>query len=221
MKGLLNQGVKTAIGWFVEDQQLRRMHHRHDQAEFALIARRQITHALACIQLQALGNLIGMLGISLGIAAHAGNVVDDLIARTPLPQAKFAREKADPPMDVDAAFPDVHTEDRRRAISRPDQIEQHANRGRFAGAIGTKIAEDLTTIDVQAEIVKRYRGVANRNRRFSIAPAFRSRFRSPYLAPYSLPKLAVNPLKTASQPVQIIVLCQILLSMKIDPTPKL
>ena len=101
VESLLHQRIEAA-GRLVQDQELGRMHHGDDEPQFALIARRQVAHAFGRIQVKAFRQFVGMLYDAPRFAADAGDIVDDLVTRAPLPQAELRRKETDALVDFHA-----------------------------------------------------------------------------------------------------------------------
>ena len=98
----------------------------------------------------------------------------------------LTREIADAAACLESLTLTVEAENRRAAAGRPHEIEQHADGGRLAGAVGAEEAEHLALRDLERQVLEADDGaVVLVSPRVSIAAAATCYRRDPALATLS------------------------------------
>ena len=129
---LLDERIQ-ARGRLVEDQQLRPVLERDDEADLLLVALRVLLELARRVDLEALDErrLVGRVDA----AAQVGEVAQRLAAGQAVVQRELARDVADAPMDRDRVDGRLDAEHEGPAAGRPDEVEDRPDRGRLAGAV--------------------------------------------------------------------------------------
>ena len=109
---LLDERVKAGRR-LVEDEQVRPMLERDDQADLLLVALRVLLEPAARVEVEALDQR-GDIG-AIDPATEVAEVGDRLGAGQPVVEVELARQVADPPVDRDRVDGRLDAEDRRRA----------------------------------------------------------------------------------------------------------
>src|SRR5665647_3528883 len=157
LSGLLDQVMELVLhqrveadGGLIKDEQLRPVHERLDEAEFALVAGREVGDLLPRIEVEALAEHVYRAWIR--AAAQVGEVAQRLVPGEPAVEAQLTGQVAAAPAYRHALAAAVEAEDERPAARRPDEVEQHADGRRLAGPVGTEKAEHAARLDLEVEI---------------------------------------------------------------------
>ncbi len=134
----------------VEDEQVRPVLERDDQADLLLVALRVLLEPPARVEVERLDQL-GDVGL-VHAAAQVAEVGDGLRAGQPVVQVELAGQIADPAMDRDRIGGRLDAEDLGAPGCRPDEVEQDAHRRRLAGAVRPEEPEDLALGDLEVEV---------------------------------------------------------------------
>jgi hypothetical protein len=145
---LLQERVEPA-GRLVQHQQLRLVHERLHDADLLPVALRQALD----LPVEVEAEVVGEAGDPAGgdAAAQTPQVFQELAGGLPAVHDEVAGQIADPPAQGDAVGPRVEPEHPDVAGGGPDQVEQDADGGGLAGAVGAQEAVHLTGPDLQVE----------------------------------------------------------------------
>jgi hypothetical protein len=92
--------------------------------------------------------------VPVGIAAQAGEEVDDLAARQLGPQVDVARHVRQAAVELDGVAPGIAAQQGELAGVGAEQAEQDPDRGRLAGAVRSEEAVDRARRDVEVQAVE-------------------------------------------------------------------
>ena len=123
---------------------------RGDQCDLLLVALRVLPELPARVEVEAFDE-VALVG-PIDPAAQVPEVLDGLGARQPVVQSELARQVPDPTVDLDRAPEAVEAEDAGRPRTRPDQVEEQADRRRLAGAVRAEEPEDLALLDLEIDV---------------------------------------------------------------------
>ncbi len=139
-----------ARGGLVQDQQLGPVHERLDEADLAPVAGGEIGHLALEVAVQALRQRGDVVPVD--AAAQVGEVAQRLAPGEVGVQAQLTGQVAAARLDRQRLAAAVPAEDEGAPGRRPDQVQQHADGGRLAGAVGAEEAEHLARPDLQVEV---------------------------------------------------------------------
>ena len=86
------------------------------------------------------------------MAVHLADELQDLAAAQVVVENRIVRQIPDAPLQLDAIRLAIEPVDRDRAAARNQNAHQHADGGRFAGAVRAEEAEHLAPLDGEFEI---------------------------------------------------------------------
>ena len=146
---LLDEGVETARR-LVEDEELRPVHQRLDEADLLPVALREVGHGAVQVEVEPLDQLVHVARIDADAQAREEREV--LAARQARVEGELARDVADVPADLDALPARVQPEHDGPARRRTDEVDEEPERGRLAGSVRPQVAEDLAALDLEGEV---------------------------------------------------------------------
>src|SRR6266545_4437936 len=149
VEGLLDQRVQTR-GRLVEDQQIGTVLESHDEPDLLLVALRVLPEPAREIHVEA-GDEVGLVE-RIDATPKVREVLDRLAAGQLVVERELAGEVAHSAVDGHGIHGRLDAEDESPAARRPDEIEQHADRGRLAGAVGPQEAECLAFVDLEVDV---------------------------------------------------------------------
>ncbi len=145
----LDQRVEAGAG-LVHDQHLRPVHESLDHPDLLAVARGQIAHLLRQVRVEPVGEVIDVAPVD--AAPQVGEVCERVAPGEIGVHRQVTRHIADVAADLDGLLVGVQPENRGPPRGGPDLVEQGADGGRLAGAVGAEIPEDLTSTDIQVQV---------------------------------------------------------------------
>ena len=149
-EGLLDERVEAGRR-LVEDQQVRPVLERHDQADLLLVALRVLLELGGSDRGRAARRAQPTYP-AIDPAAQVREVGDRVGAGQPVVEVELAGQVADPAVDRDRVHGGLDAEDLGAPGCRADEVEQDAHRRRLARAVRPEEAEDLALGDVEVEL---------------------------------------------------------------------
>ena len=146
---LLHEGIEAG-GGFVQYEKLRLVHEGANDGYFLPVAVGQGANVAGKVALQPVGQ---PLDVGPGKAAlQVGGVEEKLLAGEIGVERRVGGEVANAPSHLQGSGLGIHAEHSGRAAGGTDEVEEEADGGGLAGAIGAEIAENAAGHDLHIKI---------------------------------------------------------------------
>jgi hypothetical protein len=148
----LHQRIEPG-GRLVQDQQLHVGGQSRDDGDLLPVALRVGARLLGRVEVEALDHLVTLGAVQ--VTPEAGEHIDGLTPGEVGPQLHVARYVCQPPVQGHRVGPGVTTQHPCLSRVGTQQPEQHPDRSRLPGAVGSEEAVDLAGSDLEVEPVER------------------------------------------------------------------